>query len=166
MWDEDMQFSIFHLSHSLLRHMSCLYIMLIDQSEIPYTRCSSSNGSGVLLHIIPQYSPQMSESYVHFPTHTHAQIRGEPKNIILSSHSSSYSAEWDFHKRQACYKEGRLAGKHIIVYSFPERCDINSENEECQGILYNEATKLLSRAATAEELHMKTEYWWVVTCWM
>lgn len=49
-------------------------------------------------------------------------------------------------------------GKVITVYSFPERCDMNSENEECHGILHNEATKLLSRPATAKELYMKTEY--------
>lgn len=44
------------------------------------------------------------------------------------------------------------------VYSFPERYDMNSKNEECQGTLHNEATKPLSRAKTAGELHMKTEY--------
>lgn len=42
----------------------------------------------------------------------------------------------------------RLVGKVITVYSFPERCDMNSENGEHQGIVHNEATKLLSGTAT------------------
>lgn len=54
--------------------------------------------------------------------------------------------------------KGRLVGKVITVYSFPERCDVNSENGEHQGILHNEATKLLSGTATAKELYMKMEY--------
>lgn len=60
-------------------------------------------------------------------------------------------------KKKHVRKKIVLCGRNK-VYSFPERCDMNSKNEGCQGILYNEATKPLSRAKTAEELHMKTEY--------
>lgn len=54
-------------------------------------------------------------------------------------------------------KKIALCGKKT-VYSFPEGYDMNSKNEKCQGTVYNEATKPLSRAKTAEELHVKTEY--------
>lgn len=51
--------------------------------------------------------------------------------------------------------------KHIRIYSFPKQCDTKNKRR----ILLNEATKPSSRSAPADELHIKTECWWVVMCW-
>lgn len=129
----EMQFCIFHLNEGIIQRLpicpSCLYIMLIDRSEIQYTQFSFSNGSGVFLHVRPpssitrircQTSMNTQVSHVHFPTpHMHRnkinmwwEKKPQKRHAFIS-----HSAELDSHKRSACYEKMSCGQTHYSLAS-------------------------------------------------
>lgn len=144
-WDSEMQFRIFSLewrNNSLLPHMSCLYIMLIDRSEIQYIQFSSSNGSGVLLHVMSHSSctgirHQTSMNTWRVTCKIHMSQKKKPQN--------SYSAELDIHKRKAHHEKMSCGQTH---YSLASQKDViwivimRHVKVHNKGILYTEATRI------------------------